>query len=262
MDSTEMQGALEAIIFANGDPLTKKDLEKIIERLYAEQPEDVRAAAKKEIGPALDAVKERWQAEARGFQLVEVAEGFTFRSNPRFADALLAMREERPVKLSRAALETMAIVAYRQPVTKPEIDHIRGVDCGATIRLLLDRNLVRIVGKREEPGRPLLYGTSKEFLSFFNLGSLAELPTLREFSELTQDSQEELSTFDAQALEELKQSAKTLKLDDDAAVGELDQAMHQLKTTEKNTREALAAQGVQLVEEQEPPATPEPATGT
>jgi segregation and condensation protein B len=99
----------------------------------------------------------------------------------------------RPVRLSRAQLETLAIIAYRQPITRPEIDDIRGVDSSATLKLLIDRMLIRALGKREEVGRPTLYGTTKEFLDFFSLGDLRELPTLREYSELTAESRKVMS---------------------------------------------------------------------
>jgi segregation and condensation protein B len=92
------------------------------------------------------------------------------------------------VKLTRAQIETLAIAAYRQPITRPEIDEIRGVDSGATLKLLLERDLVRILGKKDEPGRPLLYGTTNHFLEFFNMKSLKDLPTLREFTELSDES--------------------------------------------------------------------------
>jgi segregation and condensation protein B len=97
------------------------------------------------------------------------------------------------VRLSRAQLETLAIIAYRQPITRPEIDDIRGVDSSATLKLLIDRMLIRALGKREEVGRPTLYGTTKEFLDFFSLGDLRELPTLREYSELTAESRKVMS---------------------------------------------------------------------
>ena len=99
----------------------------------------------------------------------------------------------RPVRLSRAQLETLAIIAYRQPITRPEVDEIRGVDSSATLRLLMDRSLIRILGKKEDVGRPMLYGTTKEFLDFFSLGDLRELPTLREYSELTAESRQVMS---------------------------------------------------------------------
>jgi segregation and condensation protein B len=186
-----------------------------------------------------------------GYGWQVVAEGLTVRTHAAFADYVRALREERPVRLSQASLETLAIVAYRQPVTKPEMDHIRGVDCGATLRLLLDRGLVRMVGKRDEPGRPILYGTTREFLSFFNLPNLAQLPSLREFHELSADSQEELATFEQQqpTLVALSEQAKALHLGDEPAVAELDQAMTGLAATESTTRDALLQQGVVLVEE-------------
>jgi hypothetical protein len=96
-------------------------------------------------------------------------------------------------RLVSAQLETLAIVAYRQPITRPEVDEIRGVDSSATLRLLMDRALIRILGKKEDVGRPILYGTTKEFLDFFSLGDLRELPTLREYSELTDESRQVMS---------------------------------------------------------------------
>jgi segregation and condensation protein B len=96
----------------------------------------------------------------------------------------------KPQRLTRAAVESLAIIAYRQPVTRREIEGIRGVDCGAVIKALLDRRLIKILGKKEEVGRPILYGTTKEFLEFFALKDLGALPTLREFHELTEEHQE------------------------------------------------------------------------
>ncbi len=97
---------------------------------------------------------------ARGIVLDEVAGGWLFRTNAQYAPFVRELTGGRPVKLSRAQLETLAIAAYRQPITRPEIDEIRGVDSGATLKLLLERDLVRILGKKDEPGRPLLYGTT------------------------------------------------------------------------------------------------------
>src|SRR5262249_55665384 len=95
---------------------------------------------------------------------------------------------KRPVRMTRAQLETLAIVAYRQPITRPEVDDVRGVDSGPVLHTLLDRDLVKILGKKDEPGRPLLYGTTRSFLEFFGLKSLKDLPNLREFTELSDDS--------------------------------------------------------------------------
>jgi segregation and condensation protein B len=137
----------------------------------------------------------------RGVVLGELAGGYQFRTHPTSAEYVQRLIAGRPVRLSRAQLETLAIIAYRQPVTRPEIDEIRGVDCGGTLKLLLDRALIRVLGKKEEPGRPLLYGTSKEFLEFFNLKELRDLPTLREFHELTEESMRVVEKLDAESTE-------------------------------------------------------------
>ena len=114
-----------------------------------------------------------------------MAGGWQFRTDPRNAPWVGRLLAQKPVRLTRAQLEVLAIVAYRQPITRPEIDEIRGVDSGGTLKGLLDRSLLRILGKKEEPGRPMLYGTTREFLEFFNLKDLKDLPTLREYHELT-----------------------------------------------------------------------------
>jgi len=253
MEHTDMMQAIEAMLFAAGEPVTFNDAKKVFLRLWQEEALDETAieARQTELRAAFDALREQAQKgdASRGFGLVLVADGLTFRSDPRHAAVLRAMREEKPMRLSQAALETLAIVAYRQPVTKPDADEIRGVDCGATLRLLLDRNLIRIVGKKEEPGRPMLYGTTREFLSFFNLGNLAQLPTLREFQELNQDAVEELDEFDAAqpTLKDLSTQAKRLT-QDDPGLAALDEAVTQLSTTEGTARAALAAQGIALEE--------------
>ncbi|MEL6546754.1 MAG: SMC-Scp complex subunit ScpB, partial [Myxococcota bacterium] len=242
------------IIFAVGEPVTLSELKKICARAWKDDPPEQLESRLGELKGAVSRLKERWSdgEDPRGFELVEVAEGFSFRSNPMYADYLRAMRDERPVRLSKAALETLSIVAYRQPATKPEIDHIRGVDCGGTLRLLIDRNLVRIVGKKEEPGRPLLYGTSKEFLSFFNISNLNELPSLREYHELNEESKAELDEFDGGAsLEDLSRSAKQLRLEEEPAVQALDEAVQELDTQESVAVDAFASQGIEISPDEE-----------
>jgi segregation and condensation protein B len=147
------------------------------------------------IQAALDSLVEDYRE--RGVVLGELAGGYQFRTHPQSAEYVQRLIAGRPVRLSRAQLETLAIIAYRQPVTRPEIDEIRGVDCGGTLKLLLDRSLIRVLGKKEEPGRPLLYGTSREFLEFFNLKELRDLPTLREFHELSEESMRQVEKLDA-----------------------------------------------------------------
>jgi segregation and condensation protein B len=135
----------------------------------------------------------RQEYTRRGIQLEEVAGGLLFRTNAAYAPFIREATAKKPVRMTRAQLETLAIVAYRQPLTRPEVDDIRGVDSGPVLKTLLDRDLVRILGKKDEPGRPLLYGTAPSFLEFFGLKSLKDLPSLREFTELSDDSRR---TFD------------------------------------------------------------------
>ena len=135
----------------------------------------------------------------RGIHLHNVAGGWQLRTNPINAAWVQKLLAAKPVRLTRAQLETLAIVGYRQPITRPEIDEIRGVDSGGTLKTLLDRSLVRILGKKEEPGRPLLYGTTKEFLEFFNLRDLRDLPTLREFHELSEEHQAQVAALEGAA---------------------------------------------------------------
>jgi segregation and condensation protein B len=258
-DQAEWVHILEAVLFTSGTPMTDSALLAVCERIWAQEPVERQEELAAAFEGALQALKERWASmgETCGFTLVEVAEGWAFRTHPRYAQALRAMREEKPMRLSRAALETLAIVAYRQPVTKPDMDFIRGVDCGGSLKQLLDRDLVRIVGKKEDVGRPLLYGTTREFLSFFNLVQLTQLPSLRDYQELNEASQEELQAMEGIAgLHALSETAKQLRLEEEPAVADLEQAMLGLKNTESHTRTALAEQGIALVPdgEEEPAA--------
>ena len=162
----------------------------------AEKPvpvDELRAATGLEavrVRKALDELSGHYREGVSGVVLHEVAGGWQLRTAPDSAPFARRFLRVKPQRLTRAALETLAIVAYRQPVTRPEIEDIRGVDSGAVVKALLERRLVKILGKKEEPGRPILYGTSKEFLEFFALKDLASLPTLREFHELSEEHRE------------------------------------------------------------------------
>jgi segregation and condensation protein B len=174
---------LEALIFASDRPLPLARLRHL---------SGIRDAALVEA--SLTRLAERYVG--RGIVLAQVSGGYQFRTAPSCADYVQELIAGKPVRLSRAQLETLAIIAYRQPITRPEIDDIRGVDSSGTLRVLLERELVRVLGKREEVGRPMLYGTTKEFLDFFSLGDLRELPTLREYAELTAESAHRLAELD------------------------------------------------------------------
>ena len=157
-----------------------------------------------EIKSALSGLVEYHQGRGGGFELVEVAGGWQFRTRPAFHSYITRHIKTRAAKFSQSALETLAIVAYRQPITRAEVEHLRGVDCGGVLKTLLEKHLVRILGKKDIPGRPLIYGTSKEFLEVFGLKDLKSLPTLREIQALDAvpqyERQEELQLEPAKAI--------------------------------------------------------------
>src|SRR5262249_61416090 len=172
---------VEALVFAADKPVTLQRLRQLT------RVGDVRRLEQALAELAIDYAD-------RGLALQQVSGGYQFRTNTQYSLWVQQLIAGRPVRLSRAQLETLAIIAYRQPITRPEVDEIRGVDSSATLRLLMDRSLIRILGKKEEAGRPILYGTTKEFLDFFSLADLRELPTLREYSELTAESRKVITS--------------------------------------------------------------------
>lgn len=176
MDQSEQRRIVEALILASPEPIPLARIAQIVPEL--------------EVGVAKDLINELNTAYAeqdRSFEIWEVAGGYQIRTRAEFSGYLQQLRRERPLRLSQASLETLAIIAYKQPVTRAEVEDVRGVDSGAVMKTLLDRRLVRISGHREVPGRPLLYGTSKRFLEIFGLESIRQLPSLRELEELARE---------------------------------------------------------------------------
>jgi segregation and condensation protein B len=171
-----VRAVVEALLFAAEKPLDLGQLEET-----TRFPREL-------LQGALAELRQRYAPGAGGIALVDLQGRYHLRTDPQVGAYVRRMLQVRPMRLTRAALETLAIVAYRQPVTRPEIEDLRGVDCGAVTRALLERKLIRILGKKDEPGRPLLYGTTREFLELFNLRDLTQLPTLREFQELSEES--------------------------------------------------------------------------
>jgi len=169
-----LRGLIEALVFASDRPLRPGELARRAQ------------APAKEIKLLLGELRAFYTG--RGIQLDEVGGAFTFRTNPVYAPFVRELTGQKPVKLTRTQVETLSILAYRQPITRPEIDDIRGVDSGPVLKMLLERDLIKILGKKDEPGRPILYGTTPQFLEFFGIPSLKDLPTLREFTELNDDS--------------------------------------------------------------------------
>lgn len=160
---------LEALVFASGQPLSTARLAKLL------------GTTAEELQPALEALREAWIQRPGAIDLVEIAGGWRFMTRPAFHDDLLALAAKKGTdRLSPAALETLAVVAYRQPITREEIEGIRGVQSGPLLRALLERDLIRIKGRSSKPGHPLLYGTTKRFLDHFGLESLKSLPDLKD----------------------------------------------------------------------------------
>lgn len=166
----ELIAAVEALLFASGEPVDISALSEALGR----PPAEVRAAL-------LTLERER---ERSGVVLERIAAGWQLRTAPRLAAAVQKLLGAKPQKLSRPALEVLSIVAYKQPISRTEIDRLRGVDSGGVLKSLLDRNLVKTAGRSEDPGRPLLYRTTDEFLTLFSLPDLAALPTLSERKDL------------------------------------------------------------------------------
>jgi segregation and condensation protein B len=175
LSEPRVRTVVETLLFLSERPLSVAELQ----RSTGLDPERV--------ATALDQLTGHYREGVCGIVLQEVAGGWQLRTSPDNSEFARRFLRVKPQRLTRAALETLAIVAYRQPVTRPEIEEIRGVDSGAVVKALLERKLVKILGKKEEPGRPILYGTTREFLEFFSLKDLASLPTLREFHELSEE---------------------------------------------------------------------------
>lgn len=178
MDTVELQRILESLLFVSDAPLK-------VERLA-----EITGADRKNVREALEKTGNDLESSGRGIRLVEVAEGFQLRTPAESAEWVRLLHNTRPFRFSRAALESLAIIAYRQPITRAEIDYLRGVDSGGVVKTLLDKKLIRILGKKDVPGKPLIYGTSREFLELFGLRDLSELPSLKEFSELVLEDEE------------------------------------------------------------------------
>ncbi len=176
MNSVELKNVVEAALLAGGRPLT---VDNLMELFVQDESPPERA----EVRAALQSLKEDWQD--RGLELVQVSSGFRLQVRIDYAPWMRGLWAERPARYSRALLETLSIIAYRQPITRGEIEDIRGVGVSTSImKTLLEREWVRLLGHREVPGRPAMYGTTRKFLDHFNLRSLESLPPLAEIRDL------------------------------------------------------------------------------
>ncbi len=174
MDNHELKAVVEALLFAAGDPVSLDSLVAVIDEVKRPQLREV-----------LTELQNEYRQSERGIDLYEVAGGFQLGTRADLAPWIKKMERSRAsARLSRPGLETLAIIAYKQPVTRAEIEAIRGVDAAGVLKTLLERKVVRIAGRKEVPGRPMVYGTTKDFLEYLGLPNLSALPTLKEFSEV------------------------------------------------------------------------------
>ena len=178
MSNTDsLKKIFESIIFASDTPVTVKELCDVFPEI---ERKDIRAALK--------SLEREWIDINRSFSLENVADGYQFRTKPAFSEHIVEFNKEiKKFKLSRAALEVLAIIAYKQPVTKVEVEKIRGVDCSGVVNVLLEKRFLEIKGRKDVPGKPFIYGTTDTFLETFSLKSLKDLPTLKEIEKINED---------------------------------------------------------------------------
>ncbi len=170
----QVRAVLEALIFASPQPITPKEIARVLQGVPREDWQR-----------ELEALRADYARDERGLQVVEVAGGFQITTRPEYNDWVRELLDPRtPTRLSIQALETLAVIAYKQPVTLPEIIELRGVKSGGVVKTLLEKRLIRIIGRKEVVGRPILYGTTKQFLLHFGLRDLDELPKIEEFAEV------------------------------------------------------------------------------
>lgn len=284
MESTQLKSLLESLIFVSETPLKVGEMLQTIQdfetsknradaqaegesednyeqvptenpssdveaQLEAKSQQEESKISRSELQQALEELTSEYQLNpTHGIVLAEVAGGWQFRTRPENGALLRQLCQVKPTRLSKPSLETLAIVAYRQPVTRVEIDEIRGVDTGGVLKTLLEKNLLRIVGKKEEPGRPMLYGTTQEFLELFQLKSLKDLPTLKEFRELEEEFQnkataegtvvenipEDTQDFITHLEETAHAGLEFLDEEEEAVIEELEGSLKDLRQREKD----------------------------
>jgi segregation and condensation protein B len=171
-DLPRAASVLESLLLVSTEPIPVEKARQLLGGLNRSQVREVLAL-----------LRAKYPADSSGILVEEVAKGFQLRTNPANQEHVRRLFDAKPPRFSRAALETLAIIAYKQPLTRQEIEKIRGVDCAGSLKTLMDRRLVRVMGKKDVPGKPFLFGTTREFMETFSLGSLSELPSMREIED-------------------------------------------------------------------------------
>jgi len=183
MDNTYLS-VIEALIFSSDDSLSAEEIIRAVKSIDGEDAE----LSKADIDSVVDLLNEKYSENESAYKIIKIANGYIFATLEAFAKYVGYLSSERTKRrLSQAALETLSIIAYKQPITKPELESIRGVNSDYILTTLLEKNLITIKGRAETVGRPLLYGTTDEFLKYFGLNNLSDLPKPREIEEIMQD---------------------------------------------------------------------------
>lgn len=214
-----LQGAMETILYMNDKPLSLPRLRNLVDQ---EVPLKI-------YRKLIHQLMAEYDRPHHGFALQEVALGFQFRTKPVFSKYIQAVHKVVPVKLSRSAMEVLAIVAYKQPATKTEVDEVRGVDSSHGIRTLLEKRMIRITGRSEKMGRPALYGTTQDFLEFFGLKDVKDLPSMEELKEMIPKSE----VGNTQNIQKLVKEETSLDFEEDL---DLDAIREQVKNIQTSTR--------------------------
>jgi len=236
LPSPQVRAVLEALVFASPQPITPREIARVLQGVPREEWEK-----------QLEGLRADYARDERGLQVVEVAGGFQITTRPEYNDWVRELLDPRtPTRLSIQALETLAVIAYKQPVTLPEIIELRGVKSGGVVKTLLEKRLIRIMGRKEVVGRPILYGTTKQFLLHFGLRDLDELPKIEEFAEVLGEE------VDVAGLKRAIESPLPVQ------VGLSDPEGEQIPLFEGPPAEGGGSQGGEAAEGEEPADTGEP----
>jgi segregation and condensation protein B len=205
---------IEALIFSSEEPIGETE---IINAIKGIDGEDVSISVE-DVQTCIDNLNTKFEEQKLSFKIIKIANGYLFSTRPEYAKYIGFLSSEKSKRrLSQAALETLAIIAYKQPITKPELESIRGVNSDYIINTLLEKNLIAITGRSESIGRPLLYGTTDEFLKYFGLYKLSDLPKPREIDEIMKDEdfQEQKQRILMNMIEEKTEEEASKESDDD-----------------------------------------------
>jgi len=174
-----LQNHVEALIFCSPNPIKIKDLKACLTEMFeADVPE-------KDLDKCIENLQKKYNAQSHSFQVYKIGGGYQFMTKPEYQASIgILLKHQSKRRLSTSALETIAIIAYKQPITKPEVERIRGVNCDYSIQRLLDKGLIEIKGKSDRIGRPLIYGTSDDFMDYFGINNIDELPTTEDFEDI------------------------------------------------------------------------------